>query len=221
MLSFSSVGDSLYLLMTFCRFVVHCQRRCMQKCFLLNKVGICVCTSLLAFLSLACILPPHTHTHSETLKYTLSVSLFSVSFLPVLLTEFSIHLIPLLVLLYWGWAPLVFHVKGFLFYWTSNPLCLASHSLLLLGSMHIQEPTARTAGPASSPKFAIVGISVVTWHELQRALYIGAKSAVQRLWDWGYCCIEILFLVFSVTLFQGTSLLTLEVALSVKKFQQI
>lgn len=85
---------------------------------------VCVCVRVPSFLSL---------THFQTQKYS-NISfpfLTALSFLSVLLKESSIHLIPLLVPLYWGWALLVFHVKGFLFYWTSNPLCLACRSLLL------------------------------------------------------------------------------------------
>lgn len=69
-----------------------------------------------------CLLFCHSLTHTYTLRNSqISAFLFSalsffVCSLSVLLKEFSIHLIPLLVLLYWGWAPLVFHVKGFFFF---------------------------------------------------------------------------------------------------------
>lgn len=154
--------------MMYHRFVLSilCQRGRGEECFHTKKeVCVCVCTSLLAFLSLAHV---RQHTHSETLKYPLSflITLFSVSPLSVFLKEFSIHLIPLLVLLYWGWAPLVFHVKGFLFYWTSNPLCLAWRSLLTARHHAYSGAGGCAIRPASPPKSAIVGISVaITLHE--------------------------------------------------------
>lgn len=137
-----------------------CQRGRREKCFHLQRVRLCGC---LLFLSLT-----HFSTHTQECSNTpfpFLITLFSVS-LSLFLKEFSIHLIPLLVLLYWGWAPLIFHVKGFPFYWTSNPLCLAWRSLLPARHHAYSGADGRAIRLTSPPKSAIGGISVaITLHE--------------------------------------------------------
>lgn len=107
----------------------------------------------------------HTPRNAQIPPFPFLITPFSVS-LSLFLKEFSIHLIPLLVLLYWGWAPLIFHVKGFPFYWTSNPLCLAWRSLLPARHHAYSGADGRAIRLTSPPQSAIGGISVaITLHE--------------------------------------------------------
>lgn len=150
------------------RFVLSilCQRGRREECFHFQSVCLCLlfCHSL-TYSNTHSGAGTHTQKHSN-IPFPFLITLFSVSPLSVFLKEFSIHLIPLLVLLYWGWAPLVFHVKGFLFYWTSNPLCLAWRSLLPTRHHAYSGDSGRAMRLASPPKSAIVGISVaITLHE--------------------------------------------------------
>lgn len=101
------------------------------------------CVSVAACFFCHSATPAHTHTprNAQTPPFPFLITPLSVS-LSLFLKEFSIHLIPLLVLLYCGWARSYSMSKAFHFI-EHQILCVSPGALVsLLGSMHIQEPTA-------------------------------------------------------------------------------